>query len=79
MLSEAQDEVTIETIDYVFALNATLNNNSNSAGATTEMFLNLATTLKRLYFKTPKQQQNVNLTLKKILTTLLCGVGASNN
>jgi len=30
------------------------------------------------YFKTSKQQRNVNLTLKQILTTLLCTVGLRN-
>ena len=70
--SRVTNEVIIETINRLFALNATVNNNS-STGATTEMFLNLFTTLKRLYFKTSKQlQQNANLTLKQILKTLLC-------
>ena len=72
--SRVTNEVIIETINHLFALNATLDNNS-STGATTEMFLNLFTTLKRLYFKTSKQQRNVNLTLKQILTTLLCSGG----
>jgi hypothetical protein len=72
--SRVTNEVIIETINRLFALNATVNNNNSSTGATTEMFLNLFTTLKILYFKTSnnRQQRNMNSALQQILTTLLC-------
>ena len=72
MFQESKDEVTIETINHLFALNATLNNNnSSSTGATTEMFLKSVHDVEEIVFQilqtTAKREFNTETNIDDVV------------